>query len=449
MALDTSALYGWPTPSEIETAAGNIATYGAGVGTAVADAASEWALLQRHYDAPESQEALAVFRNITPHGEAIQTAAEDARNALNAFAAGVESLEGTRKTLLAEIEAFRNNPPRLDPSDPDSEVLPFAEMQLDFRIHDLVLQYQAFETECVTALTGINGGPKQGMGALAGPNFGLLPGAVGNHTGLYTFEKVQIADYREVPVPWQEYRFTPIDPEALTNAERAGNRFLVVDGREISIHDPEHPDFGRTRQEGFFREGFNTRIDWRPEVNQRMYDLLPKYSQRVDDNPYKWRLEPDESGNPRRPEAPPFRDLPDGVKAAKAGGWALSVAMAGVTFADERAKTYNDLLKEDPTMSESDREFRANEVGTVRTVAKTGVDLGAGLAGAAVGTAIGGPIGTVVGFGVGLGVSYLSDVELPDWLGGKSVKDHAADLAVGGYDAVSGAIADGWNAVFG
>lgn len=443
MALDTSPLQDWPAPSAINAAAGAIAKQGAAVDTAVGSVATTWSFLERHYEAPEQNDVLTVFRNITPHGEAVKTAAEDAKKALETFSSGVEGLLETRRALLLDVQEFRNDPPRVDPSDPDSEVLPLAEAQLDFRIQDLVYRYQELETACVSAIMAINGGPKSDMGALAGPNFALIPAATGNYGSLYTFKSVEVEAYRTVPVPWQDYRFTPIDPDTLNAAERAGNRFLRIDGREISVHDPEHPDYGRTKQERYWRTTYGTKMDWRPEVNKKFYDRFDWYSKKVDADRSNWK--PDLSAS----ERPRFSQLPNELKGIKAGGLALGVVMAGVTFADERAKEYNNLLQENPSMSESDREFRANEVGTVKTAAKTTVDLGAGLAGAAVGTAIGGPVGTVVGFGVGMFVSYASDVELPDWLGGKSIKDQAADGAVELYDGAKDLVSDGWNAVFG
>ncbi|WP_139186802.1 hypothetical protein [Arthrobacter crystallopoietes] len=331
----------------------------------------------------------------------------------------------------------------MDPSDPDSEVLPLAEAQLDFRIQDLVYQYQELEIACASAIMAINGGPKSDMGALAGPNFALIPAAAGNYGSLYTFKSVEVEAYRTVPVPWQEYRFTPFDPGKLTAAERAGSRFLRIDGREISIHDPEHPDFGRTQQERYWRTTYGTKMDWRPEVNQTAYRNIPAYQERVKANRNNWK--PDVPAS----QTPSWYQLPDGLKGIKAGGTALSVAMAGVTFADERAKEYNDLLQQNPSLSEDDRDFRANEVATVKTATKTTVDFAAGLTGAAVGTAIGGPVGTIVGFGVGMFVAYATDVELPDWLGEKSIKDQAADGAVELYDGAKDMISGGWEAVFG
>lgn len=449
MGLDTSTLDGWASPAALDAAAARIRKEGEAVSSAVAGAADTWTRLNGNYRAPEQNEVLSVFRNINPHGDAVRTASHQAAAALEDFAAEIQTLQQERRNLLADVADFLARPALSDPlgglGDPlggGSNPLIGAENVLRARISDLAGRYRQAESDCAESIGRIDGVPKPGMGLWARRNFAAFVGAADGYSDLYTFKSVRIAAYHEVPVPWQEFAFTPLQPGSLTAAEAAGDRYLTVAGREISIHSSEHPDFGRTRMEQYWRDGFATKMDWRPEVNKAMYGNVAWYRTRVDANPVNWRPEVPAA------ETPSFAELPTGLKGLKVGGWAVSAAMAGVTFVDERDLEYNELLKDDPSMSESARNARADEVGAVKTVTKTGMDIGAGMAGAAVGTAIGGPVGTVVGFGVGMGISYLSDQHL-DLLGGKSVKDAAADGAVHLYDGAKDAAVGAWHSLFG
>ncbi|MER2136520.1 MAG: hypothetical protein ABS909_01525, partial [Arthrobacter sp.] len=71
-------------------------------------------------------------------------------------------------------------------------------------------------------------------------------------------------------------------------------------------------------------------------------------------------------------------------------------------------------------------------------------DLGAAGAGALIGTAIGGPAGTLVGAGIGIGISVVTSMEF-DFLGGRSIKDAAAEGAMNVIDGV----AERWGSLFG
>ncbi|RJT78433.1 hypothetical protein D6T63_13055 [Arthrobacter cheniae] len=452
MAFDTSGLQQWASPGELEAAAGDIASAGADVSTTVDGLSSTWSGLSGSYQAPEQVEVLAVFTSITPHGDVVDLAAGQAQTALAAFAGTVRELEAERTALLAEISSFEADPPTVDPADPDSPVDAAQQGWLQGDIDRLAGRYDDAVTTCVAALKGIDGTVDNTVSTLSGPEAGLVVAASTNYSSTHTFKRVDITAYRQVPMPWQQFRFTPLDPTGpLTAAEIAGDRYLNIGGREIHISNPDHPDYGRTVSERYTRNGFAAAVDWRPEVHERFYDLSSAYRARVDANPGDWKPAPT-SSTPR----PTFGELPHGLKALKVGGGVVAVGMAGLTIADERAQAYDRLLVESPRMSEADRNARANELGAVRGGAKTAVDLGAGVAGAAVGTMIGGPVGTVIGFGVGMGISYLADQDLPDWLGGGSVKDAAADLAENAYDGTKEALSDagdaiseGWNSVFG
>lgn len=451
MAFDTSGLREWALPGGLEAAAQDITSAGADVSTAVDGLSSTWSGLSGSYNAPEQLEVLAVFSSITPHGDVLERAAAQTASALTAFADAVRQLETQRTALLAEVAAFESDPPTLDPADPDSPVDSMQQALLQGDINRLALAYDDAVTACVAALNGIDGTEDDVISTLSGPNVGLIVGGATNYSSTYTFKRVDIVDYRPVPMPWQQFRFTPLDPfGTLTDAEIAGDRYLTVDGRDIHISNPEHPDHGRTVAERYVRNGFAPAVDWRPSLNQRLYDTSAAYRARVDANPSDWKV-PD----PTAPR-PTFGELPNGLRALRVGGGALAIGMAGLTIYDERTQAYDRLVVEHPEMSESERDARANEIGVVRGGAKTTFDVGAGVAGAAVGTMIGGPVGTVIGFGVGMGISYLADQDLPEWLGGGSVKDAFADGAEAVYDEgkelvsdVGDALSDGWNSVFG
>ncbi|MPY09703.1 hypothetical protein [Arthrobacter bussei] len=451
MGFDTSGLDDWALTADLDAAAAEIATAGTAVSAAVDGLATTWSGLSASYSAPEQVDVLAVFSSITPHGDVLELAAAQAKTALTAFADTVRQLEARRSALLGEAAAFEADPPRVDPADPDSDVDQMQQGLLQHDITALAQDYDDAVLACVAALNGIDGTTDDTVSTLSGPEVGLVVAGGTNYSGTYTFKRVDITAYRQVPMPWQDFRFTPLDPNLpLTPAEIAGNRYLTIDGRDVHIGSPDHPDYGRTVSEAYTRNGFVPAVDWRPSVNQRLYDTSAAYRARVDANPSNWRI-PD----PAAPR-PTFGELPNGLKGIRIGGGVLAVGMAGLTIADERGKAYDRLLVEHPEMSEADRSARATELGVVRGGAKTAFDVGAGMTGAAVGTMIGGPVGTVIGFGVGMGISYLADQELPDWLGGESVKDAVADGAEAAYDAgkevvsdIGGAISDGWDSVFG
>ncbi|MCU1633680.1 MAG: hypothetical protein JWM61_2332 [Micrococcaceae bacterium] len=452
MAFDTSGLQQWASPGELEAAAGDIASAGTDVSTTVDGLSSTWSGLSGSYQAPEQVEVLAVFTSITPHGDVVDLAAGQAKTALAAFAGTVRELEAERTALLAEVSSFEADPPTLDPADPDSPVDAAQQGWLQGDIDRLAGRYDDAVTTCVAALKGIDGTADDALTVLSGPEVGLMIAAGTNYASTHTFKRVDVIASRRVPMPWQQFRFTPLNPAGpLTAAEIAGDRYLIVDGREVHISNPRHPDHALTVAERYTHNGFANAVDWRPEVNERFYESSSAYRARVDANPGDWKPAPT-SSTPR----PTFGELPDRVKALKVGGGAVAVIMAGVTISAERDQAYDRLLVESPRMSEADRKARAIELGVVRGGAKTTFDVGAGMAGAAVGTMIGGPVGTVIGFGVGMGISYLADQDLPEWLGGGSVKDGFADFAEnvydGGKEALSDAgdaISEGWNSVFG
>ncbi|MCQ1994791.1 DUF3482 domain-containing protein [Arthrobacter sp. zg-Y1171] len=84
-------------------------------------------------------------------------------------------------------------------------------------------------------------------------------------------------------------------------------------------------------------------------------------------------------------------------------------------------------------MDPDELDKRADAMGAVKGGTKVGIDLAAAGTGAMIGTAIGGPVGTVAGAAIGIGISVVTSVEF-DFLGGKSVKDALADLAMTGVD---------------
>lgn len=154
----------------------------------------------------------------------------------------------------------------------------------------------------------------------------------------------------------------------------------------------------------------------------------------MDARPDRWQV-PD-------PQTPSWAETPNSLKGIKVGGAVLTAAMAGLTFADNRAENHNQLLRENPEMSDANREFRANEMAAVQTATSVGIDLGAGAAGAAIGTVIGGPVGTVIGFGVGMGISWLTDAGSD----GNSFKDKASEFTVDLYDSAKDAVSEGLEA---
>ncbi|WP_206604335.1 hypothetical protein [Arthrobacter pityocampae] len=453
MALDTSGLENWASPGDLEAAAKDISSVGADVSATVDGLSATWSGLSGSYHAPEQVDVLAVFSSITPHGDVLERATAQTTTALDDFAATVRLLEMRRTALLAEVASFEADPRRLNEADPDPSLGPVPEYALQSDIDRLVLTYDDAVTDCVAALKGIDGTEGDILSTLSGPEVGLVAAGLSNYASTYTYKSVEVTATRQVRMPWQQFRFTPSDPSGvLTDAEVAGDRWYTMgDGSVVHISDPAHPDHASTVRERYTRNGFVPAVEWRPSINKKFYDSLPAYRARVDANPDSWQP----SSEPATPR-PAFGELPNGLKAARVGGGVLAVGMAGFTITDERNKAYDSLLVEHPEMSEAQRDLRAMEVGAVRGGAKTAFDFGAGAAGAAVGTMIGGPVGTVIGFGVGMGVSYLADQDLPEWLGGGTVKDRFADGVEEAYDLgkditsdIGDALSDGWNSVFG
>lgn len=442
--LDTTGLLNWAEPEATQAGADAVRTAGTAFREAVENQKTGWAGLSGCYDAPEREDVLSVFRNITEHSELVESASAQAASALTEFADYVAALNIRRKDLLARAAAF--GPPACTPEDPDGSIQDFQRMILQAEIDTLARSYQEAEAICAAALNNVKGHSPGLVGALAGPNIGLVAAAADNGMKVHTFQRVTVVNVREVPTPIMERRFTPVlgSYDQLTGPEQQGYRWLREDGRWISVHSPQHPDAGITRRQWFTQEIYRTVREWRPEINRNMYNHSEWYRTRVDANRDRWHV-PD-------PQTPRWAETPNSLKGIKVGGAILTTAMVGLSFADNRAENHNQLLRENPEMSESDREFRAHEMAVVQTGTSLVIDLGAGATGAAIGTMIGGPVGTVIGFGVGMGISWLTDAG-PD---GSSVKDRISDVAVDFYDKAKDTVSDGlkaagdaWNKLWG
>ncbi|MFZ3415523.1 hypothetical protein [Arthrobacter sp. 3Tela_A] len=432
--LDISGLQNWADPEAAQTGADALRTAGEMFRDAVQNQETVWTGLSGCYEAPEREDILAVFRNITPHSELVESASAQAASALTGFSDQVAALNILRRDLLARVAAF--GPPVCTPQDPDGSLQDFQRTMLQAEIDRLARSYQEAEETCAAALNNV-GGHKPGLvGALAGPNFGLVAAAADNVMGVHTFQRVTVVNAREVPMPVLERRFTPVlgSYDQLTGPEQLGYRWLWEDGRWVSVHSPQHPDAGITRRQWFTQEIYRTVREWRPEVSRSMYNTSEWYRTRVDARPDRWQVP--------NPQTPSWAETPNSLKGIKVGGAVLTTAMAGLTFADNRAENHNQLLRENPEMSDADREFRANEMAAVQTATSVGIDLGAGAAGAAIGTVIGGPVGTVIGFGVGMGISGLTDAGSD----GNSFKDKASEFTVDLYDSAKDAVSEGLEA---
>lgn len=433
MAVNTAALDGWPSPESIDAAAAVLRAAGPPFQGAVETLAGSWRGLEGIYQAPEQGDVLSVFTNITPHAEVVAAVSAEAAAVLGRFAAGIRELQSERALLLQQLEAVAASPDAgaadgMDAAERE-QAAASRENRARRQVGDLAARLAALESACAGELRGLNGAPTPVLDLLGGRWTGLVTGAVQNVAGLYQGQRTQVQATREVPMPWQARQFTLVNGTHQTAEELAGNRILIMDGRPVSIHSPDHPDFHRTQPETYMRSTVTATTQWLPTASPLLERFLPGYRNRV--------AADRASGNPQRWSQPPagpritFGELPGRVQAVKAGSGLLSVASAGVTARSEYTSEYNSLLHSDPAMSEEDRRFRATEVSAVKTTVKTGIDIGAGMAGAAVGTAIGGPAGTLVGFGVGMVISFVADSELFD---GRSIKDVAADAAAGAYD---------------
>lgn len=435
MAVDSSALDGWPSPDSIEAAATSLRAAGPPFSDAVETLAGSWKGLEGIYQAPEQGDVLSVFTNITPHAEVVAEVTAAAAAVLDRFAAGIRALQAERTALLQQIDA--------DAADPDAgsaegmdaaqreEAAASREDQAQRQVGNLAARLAALESTCAGELRGLNGAPTPVLDLLGSRWSGLSTAVAQNAASLYQGKRTQVQATRQVPIPWEARQFTLVNGTQQTAEELAGNRILMVDGRAVSIHSPEHPDYYRTQAETYMRSSVTATTQWLPAASPLLERISPRYRQRVAAdraaaNPQRW-------AHPSSGPQITFGELPGRVQAVKAGSGFLSVASAGVTARSEYASEYNSLLKSDPTMSEEDRRFRAAEVSAVKTTVKTGIDIGAGMAGAAVGTAIGGPVGTLVGFGVGMLISYAADTDL---FNGRSFKDAAADAVTDGYDKV-------------
>lgn len=432
--LDTTGLQGWAEPETTQAGADAVKSAGAAFRSAVADQAAAWSALSGCYSAPEREDVLAVFTNITPHAELVGSASEEAAAALGNFAEHVAALKPLRQQLLERAGSF--GPAACTPEDPDGSMQELSRLVLQSEIDGLARRYQEAEETCAAALNSVTGHDPGWLGAVAGPNTGLVAAAADNVMGVHTFQRVTVVNVREVPMPVLERRFTPLlgSYDLLTGPEQQGHRWLRQNGQWVSVHSPLHPDAGITRRQWFTQEVYRTVREWRPEVNRTLYNQSGWYRTRVDASPDRWHV-PD-------PQTPRWVETPNSLKAVKIGGGALTLAMAGITFADNRAENHNQLLRENPDMSAADREFRANEMAAVQTGTSVVIDVGAGAAGAAIGTMVGGPVGTIVGFGIGMGISWLTDAGSD----GNSFKDKASDIAVDAYDKTKDLISDGFEA---
>ncbi|MEB7503576.1 hypothetical protein [Arthrobacter koreensis] len=432
--LDISGLQNWVDAEATQTGAEALRTAGEAFRDAVQNQETAWDGLSGCYDAPEREDILGVFRNVTPHSELVESASAQAASALTDFADQVAALNILRRDLLARVAAF--GPPACTPEDPDGSLQDFQRLVLQTEIDRLARSYQEAEETCAAALKNVSGHKPGLAGFLAGPNFGLVAAAADNIMGVHTFRRVTVETIREVPMPALERRFTPLlgSFDRLTGPEQLGHRWLWEDGRWISVHSPLHPDAGITRRQRFTEEIYRTVREWRPEVNRSMYNRSEWYRTRVDARPDRWHV-PD-------PQTPGWAETPNSLKGIKVGGAVLTTAMAGFTFMDNRAENHNQLLQDNPEMSDTERDFRASEMAAVQTGTSVVIDVGAGVAGAAVGTMIGGPLGTVIGFGVGMGISWLTDAGSD----GNSVKDRVSDVALDFYDKAKDGVSAGLEA---
>lgn len=432
--LDTTGLQNWAEAETTQAGADALKAAGAAFRSAVADQAAAWSGLSGCYSAPEREDILAVFGNINPHAELVDSASEEAAAALGNFADQVAALKPLRQQLLERAGSF--GPAACTPEDPDGSLQELSRLMLQSEIDGLARRYKEAEEACAAALNGVTGHDPGWLGAAAGPNLGLVAGAADNLMGVHTFQRVTVVNVREVPTPILERRFTPVlgSYDQLTGPEQLGYRWLRENGQWISVHSPQHPDAGLTRRQWFTQDIYRTVREWRPEINRSLYNNAEWYRNRVDANPDRWHV-PDQ-------QVPRWAEQPNSLKTVRIGGAALTTVMAGFTFADNRAENHNQLLRENPEMSEADRSFRANEMAAVQTGTSLVIDAGAGAAGAAIGTMVGGPVGTIVGFGIGMGISWLTDAGSD----GNSFKDKASDVALDTYDKAKDLVSDGFEA---
>jgi len=432
--LDTTGLQNWAAPEATETSAAALKTAGSAFKAAVAGQAAVWSGLAGCYDAPEREDVLAVFGSITVHAELASSASEEAAAALGNFADQVALLMPMREDLLARAAAF--DPPACTPSDPDGSTQELSRLLLQSEIDGLARRYWEAEEACAAALNSVKGHDPGWLGTVAGPNVGLVAAAGDNFMGVHTFRRVTVINVRDVPMPILERSFTPVlgSYDRLTGPEQLGYRWLRQNGEWISVHSPQHPDARITTRQWSTQDIYRTVREWRPQVSRSLYNNSEWYRTRVDGNPDRWHV-------PGQ-QVPSWAEQPNSLKALKIGGAATATVLAGLTFADNRAENHNQLLRENPEMSESDRNFRANEMAAVQTGSSLVIDIGAGAAGAAVGTMIGGPVGTVIGFGVGMGISWLTDAGDD----GNSVKDRVSDVALDFYDKAKYGVSDGLKA---
>ena len=406
MSVDTSALYGWPSPDAIDSARTGVRTGGSSYLSSVNSAAATWQQLRGHYSGDGAEEMLQAFAGIVPTAEYLSQMAAQADEALAAFADGIRDLERERTALVAEVHAnaARVAEALAAPDDPEAAARPDHSMFLRGSVAALAERYRALEEQTAAKLnTAAEPDHPAVVALLAHPTMGIALGTVSAGLETISSRVEQVYDPQWVYRRW---------PDRATRLQ--------------------HMSRGRWEWQEWSSANL-TRIELRPGVNEFMFEHLKWYENRVRADPGRWA-----------PDAPAFGDLNGAARTAKVGGGILTVATAGVTIYDEREKAKQELRRTNPGMSEADLNRRANVEGAVRGGTKVGLDLAAGAAGAAIGTAVGGPVGMVIGAGIGIGISAVTDIEM-DFLGGRTIKDAAADAAM---DLVDGA-ADLWDSIFG
>lgn len=432
MSVDTSGLFGWPSPDAVLTAAPGIGAGGRTYLSSVERAAAVWMQLDAHYRGDGAGEIQEAFGTVLPHAGLLAQTAEQATRVLSDFAEGIRALAVQRDALMVQVD-FANRQALESVEGADGSAgspLPSTDLLLRAAADStavLARNYMLLEEETAAKLMSIVLGD-HGLTNLVTDR----PGTV--VTGAAS-ELAKVPSSRQTVV--KKPTPSPVYVRYETEAERlrymARGRWLT-DGRWALV-------------------SVNV-MEFRPQVSIGLYANVASYRNRVDANPSAWATT---AGN--------FRDLTKTARGFKVGGGALAVATAGFTIADERQDAYNELLQAHPGLSPGELNERADATGLVKGGAKIGIDLAAAGAGALAGSAIGGPVGTVAGAAIGIGISVVTSLEI-GFLDNRTIKDAAADTALKIADgfmesrlmtsdtgkaarAAVDAVADCWNKLFG
>ncbi|MCQ1949330.1 MULTISPECIES: hypothetical protein [Arthrobacter] len=392
MSIDTSGLFGWASPDAIEGAAPALGKGGTSYLQSVEDAADTWRQLNAHYEGDGAAEIVDVFRTVTPHAELLEQTAKEAGDTLLAFASGIRWLQIRRDQLMVRVEAADSRAEQeatqcLAPADPLAPSPP-VDLLLPAEVAALTNDYRALEEETAAKLLTVVLGDDAFVNEVTNKWGTAVTGFVGAAAKLATSRQTVV----KVPTA------KPVYVRYETSAERI-----------------RHMARGRWVSDGIWKLTSVNTFELRPQPSKLLYNTWDGYKNRVDADPSKWATTPGK-----------FSELTNSAKGFKIGGGALTLVTAGLTVKDERQDAYNELLQANPGMDPDELDKRADAMGAVKGGTKAGIDLGAAAAGAMIGTAIGGPVGTVAGAAIGIGISVITSVEF-DFLGGKSIKDVAAD----------------------